>query len=111
VSPKAVAPPKQQTEAPAVVVNPTPEPPQPQTQQGPPPPIDDADKVPKEAAASSSNVDEAQQKRVEDLTRDNLELVEAIKEYQETLELIMTKHRVLMVLYSVSPVPGQERRD
>jgi len=92
-------------------VNPTPEPPQPQTQQGPPPPIADADKAPKEAAASSSNVDEAQQKRVEDLTHDNLELVEAIKEYQETLELIMTKHRVLMVLCSVSPVPGQERRD
>ena len=40
---------------------------------------------------------EGLRKKVDEMAVENLELVEAIKEYQETLEIIMGKHRVLMV--------------
>jgi hypothetical protein len=41
-------------------------------------------------------------KKIDELSMDNLELVEAIKEYHEALELIMGKHRTLMVCHLCS---------
>jgi len=51
---------------------------------------------PAEPIDLSKEIDEAVRKKMDELAQENLELVEAVREYQEALDLIMGKHRVLM---------------